>query len=293
MACCARGAAAGPDGEPLPGRRPRRPGSASGCTAEPPGGRRQRARGSRCRAGRAGRRAVADEPPARPRRFVGELDDRADAAHAPTVQGVTLASLHAAKGLEWDAVFLSAWSTARCRSARRGRRRRSRRSGGCSTSASPGPGGTDAVLGAGAHPGGRRRAPPRFLDGLLPDEHPAARGPSGDARPAARSRGAGCAASRCSARRRGSWAAARTARPTTTRTCSSGCGTGGAARRRNSRCRRSSCSPTPRSRDRRAPPGRTRRCWRSRHRPPKLEQYGEDVLALVGWGETAGKFATP
>ena len=31
---------------------------------------------------------------------------RADAAHPPTVQGVTLASLHAAKGLEWDAVFL-------------------------------------------------------------------------------------------------------------------------------------------------------------------------------------------
>ena len=31
---------------------------------------------------------------------------RADAAHPPTVQGVTLASLHTAKGLEWDAVFL-------------------------------------------------------------------------------------------------------------------------------------------------------------------------------------------
>ena len=38
--------------------------------------------------------------------FVAELDQRAEAAHAPTVQGVTLASLHAAKGLEWDAVFL-------------------------------------------------------------------------------------------------------------------------------------------------------------------------------------------
>ncbi|HEY9476632.1 MAG TPA: ATP-dependent DNA helicase UvrD2 [Mycobacteriales bacterium] len=35
-----------------------------------------------------------------------ELDQRAAAQHAPTVQGVTLASLHAAKGLEWDAVFL-------------------------------------------------------------------------------------------------------------------------------------------------------------------------------------------
>ncbi|MEV7159314.1 ATP-dependent DNA helicase UvrD2 [Streptomyces misionensis] len=38
--------------------------------------------------------------------FVAELDERANAQHAPTVQGVTLASLHAAKGLEWDAVFL-------------------------------------------------------------------------------------------------------------------------------------------------------------------------------------------
>ena len=38
--------------------------------------------------------------------FVAELDQRAAAQHAPTVQGVTLASLHSAKGLEWDAVFL-------------------------------------------------------------------------------------------------------------------------------------------------------------------------------------------
>nr|WP_306459712.1 ATP-dependent DNA helicase UvrD2 [Streptomyces sp. Ag109_G2-15] len=38
--------------------------------------------------------------------FVTELDERANAQHAPTVQGVTLASLHAAKGLEWDVVFL-------------------------------------------------------------------------------------------------------------------------------------------------------------------------------------------
>lgn len=38
--------------------------------------------------------------------FVTELTERADSQHAPTVDGVTLASLHAAKGLEWDAVFL-------------------------------------------------------------------------------------------------------------------------------------------------------------------------------------------
>ncbi|MGW2029658.1 ATP-dependent DNA helicase UvrD2 [Streptomyces sp. NPDC001811] len=38
--------------------------------------------------------------------FVAELDERTNAQHAPTIQGVTLASLHAAKGLEWDVVFL-------------------------------------------------------------------------------------------------------------------------------------------------------------------------------------------
>ncbi|MDO5634968.1 MAG: ATP-dependent DNA helicase UvrD2 [Micrococcus sp.] len=38
--------------------------------------------------------------------LVAELEERAAHQHAPTVQGVTLASLHSAKGLEWDAVFL-------------------------------------------------------------------------------------------------------------------------------------------------------------------------------------------
>ncbi|WP_246561684.1 ATP-dependent DNA helicase UvrD2 [Streptomyces roseirectus] len=38
--------------------------------------------------------------------LIAELDERTNAQHAPTVQGVTLASLHSAKGLEWDAVFL-------------------------------------------------------------------------------------------------------------------------------------------------------------------------------------------
>lgn len=38
--------------------------------------------------------------------FVVELERRAAEQHAPPVEGVTLASLHAAKGLEWDAVFL-------------------------------------------------------------------------------------------------------------------------------------------------------------------------------------------
>ncbi|WP_063628040.1 ATP-dependent DNA helicase UvrD2 [Actinospica robiniae] len=38
--------------------------------------------------------------------FVHELEERAALQHAPVVDGVTLASLHSAKGLEWDAVHL-------------------------------------------------------------------------------------------------------------------------------------------------------------------------------------------
>ncbi|PZS19977.1 MAG: ATP-dependent DNA helicase [Pseudonocardiales bacterium] len=49
---------------------------------------------------------IATMPEAQLPELVGELDARAGAQHAPTVQGVTLASLHSAKGLEWDVVFL-------------------------------------------------------------------------------------------------------------------------------------------------------------------------------------------
>ncbi len=38
--------------------------------------------------------------------LITELDRRAESQHAPLVDGVTLSSLHAAKGLEWQAVFL-------------------------------------------------------------------------------------------------------------------------------------------------------------------------------------------
>jgi DNA helicase-2/ATP-dependent DNA helicase PcrA len=49
---------------------------------------------------------AAAQPGATLADLVAELDERASAQHAPTVQGVTLASLHSAKGLEWDVVFL-------------------------------------------------------------------------------------------------------------------------------------------------------------------------------------------
>ena len=38
--------------------------------------------------------------------FSAELTQRAELGHAPAFEGVTLASMHAAKGLEWDAVLL-------------------------------------------------------------------------------------------------------------------------------------------------------------------------------------------
>ena len=51
--------------------------------------------------------ALTDEVPAGSLdEFGAELTRRATLQHAPTVEGVTLASLHSAKGLEWDAVFL-------------------------------------------------------------------------------------------------------------------------------------------------------------------------------------------
>ncbi|MFI7548239.1 ATP-dependent DNA helicase UvrD2 [Micromonospora sediminimaris] len=50
--------------------------------------------------------AAAVERPVTLASFTEELARRAAQQHVPTVDGVTLASLHSAKGLEWDAVFL-------------------------------------------------------------------------------------------------------------------------------------------------------------------------------------------
>ncbi|WP_163645232.1 ATP-dependent DNA helicase UvrD2 [Mycobacterium saskatchewanense] len=78
-----------------------------GLTAEPPTGTRARDRWEALTALAA---LVDDEVAQRPQLdlpgLLAELRVRADARHPPVVQGVTLASLHAAKGLEWDAVFL-------------------------------------------------------------------------------------------------------------------------------------------------------------------------------------------
>jgi len=78
-----------------------------GLTDEPAAGSagRQRWESLRALVGLA-EELAAVEPGADLARFAAELLTRADASHPPTVQGVTLASLHAAKGLEWDAVYL-------------------------------------------------------------------------------------------------------------------------------------------------------------------------------------------
>ncbi len=190
--------------------------------------------------------------------LVAELDERAAAQHAPTVEGVTLASLHAAKGLEWDAVFLvGAVRRACCRS--------------------PTPRAADAVeeerrlLYVGitrarehlhlswagpATPGGRgTRSPSRFLDGLSAGRRERARGPAstagargpaprqGLAYPARAAPAAAALPRRPSARS----AAAPTARRRTTRTLFERAARLAARRRRpRPRCRPTSSSPTPR-----------------------------------------------
>ncbi|MCV7245793.1 ATP-dependent DNA helicase UvrD2 [Mycobacterium mantenii] len=78
-----------------------------GLTAEEPDGTRARERWETLS---ALAELVDDEVAQRPQLdfpgLMAELRLRADARHPPVVQGVALASLHAAKGLEWDAVFL-------------------------------------------------------------------------------------------------------------------------------------------------------------------------------------------
>ena len=57
----------------------------------------------------AGRPGAWSSPPAGRHdldEFVDDLDRRAAEQHAPVADGVTLATFHAAKGLEWDSVFL-------------------------------------------------------------------------------------------------------------------------------------------------------------------------------------------
>ncbi|WP_242623411.1 ATP-dependent DNA helicase UvrD2 [Pseudonocardia sediminis] len=160
----------------------------AGLTDEPPQGATARAQWESLLAlvGLA-EELAAVEPEADLARFVAELDTRADAAHPPVVQGVTLASLHAAKGLEWDAVFLVGLADGTLpiqhaegdETATEEERRlfyvgitRARRVLSMSWAL------------ARASGRGRPRRRSRFLHGLIPDSHPASR-IAGERRPGA------------------------------------------------------------------------------------------------------------
>jgi DNA helicase II / ATP-dependent DNA helicase PcrA len=82
--------------------------AATGWTADspPPGGAARERWESLAALAEVAAELSATVPAATLSDLVAELEQRAAAQHAPTVRGVTLASLHAAKGLEWDAVFL-------------------------------------------------------------------------------------------------------------------------------------------------------------------------------------------
>jgi len=78
-----------------------------GLTAEPPRGGSARERWESLLAlAELAEELASTVPSAGLAEYVVELETRAAAQHPPSVEGVTLASLHAAKGLEWDAVFL-------------------------------------------------------------------------------------------------------------------------------------------------------------------------------------------
>lgn len=150
-----------------------------GLTPEPPGGAAQRAQWESLLAlVELAEELVAVESDADLRRFSVELETRADAAHPPAVQGVTLASLHAAKGLEWDVVFLVGLADGTLPiqhadgddTAIEEERRllyvgvtRARRRLALSWALTRKPGGA------------RRRRRSRFLHGLIPETHPASR----------------------------------------------------------------------------------------------------------------------
>ena len=106
----ARGEAAADSGDSLP-NSVRHVLTGIGLTPRPPAGLRGGAATRENWESLAAIAQLADElHAARPEATLGdfsaELTMRADLGHAPAVDGVTLASMHAAKGLEWDAVLL-------------------------------------------------------------------------------------------------------------------------------------------------------------------------------------------
>jgi DNA helicase-2/ATP-dependent DNA helicase PcrA len=107
----ARADGAGTDATGLPGELPaavRHVLASAGLTPAPPGARgavRERWESLAAIAGLADDLAAA-RPRATLADFAAELAERAETGHAPVAAAVTLATMHAAKGLEWDAVLL-------------------------------------------------------------------------------------------------------------------------------------------------------------------------------------------
>ena len=107
----ARAAGAGNDATGLPGELPaavRHVLASAGLTATPPAARgavRERWESLAAIAGLADALAAA-RPAATLAEFAAELAERESTGHAPVAAAVTLATMHAAKGLEWDAVLL-------------------------------------------------------------------------------------------------------------------------------------------------------------------------------------------
>ena len=158
--------------------------------------------------------------------FVDDLDRRAAEQHAPVADGVTLATFHAAKGLEWDSVFLCGLQdgtlpiTYADTPAAVEEERRLLYVGMTRARID-----LAAVLGDGPQPrpGGARASRRASSTRCCP------RTDAGRRRRAAQPRArapAASAASRWRARPRRSAAAAPTARRPTTRRCSSGCASG-------------------------------------------------------------------
>jgi DNA helicase II / ATP-dependent DNA helicase PcrA len=107
----ARAEGAGTDATGLPDQLPaavRHVLASAGLTAVPPAARgavRERWESLAAIAGLA-EDLAASRPGATLAEFAAELAERAETGHAPVAAAVTLATMHAAKGLEWDAVLI-------------------------------------------------------------------------------------------------------------------------------------------------------------------------------------------
>ena len=126
------------DGRDVLETRARASSAGMGWTAEAPTAPRPDPRplGVLAGAGRPGAGVRRAPTARRSATFVDDLDRRAAEQHAPVADGVTLATFHAAKGLEWDSVFLCGLQDGTLPiTYAETPGRRSRRSAGCSTSA--------------------------------------------------------------------------------------------------------------------------------------------------------------